>query len=199
MELVNTAVIWISWALAAYMVGVTIFLAANIAIGAIKTRSALWWYLVYSVVVVGMMLAGLKYLPSMVLEYSNDGIEAAGPEMARFAENVRDIFNTAAGGAPPPGNAAAGAQPTAVPATPASIGGGSTDGSDPDAGGGVVIPPTMTPVLTTPTLAPTATPDYQATADGRLATAQAVKATPTIGATPTYDILKPPTPIIQQP
>ncbi|MCB8988966.1 MAG: hypothetical protein H6661_14590, partial [Ardenticatenaceae bacterium] len=42
MELLNTAITYISWGLAAYMVGVTLFLAANIAIGAIKTRSALW-------------------------------------------------------------------------------------------------------------------------------------------------------------
>lgn len=197
MELVNTAVTWVSWALAAYMVGVTLFLAANIAIGAIKTRSALWWYLVYSVVVVGMMLAGLKYLPSMVLQYSNEGIEAAQPEMARFAENVRGVFNTAAGGASPTGG---GSVPPTPTMTPPAIS-GPTDGSDPDAGGGAGIEPTMLPIMTTPTLAPTGTPNYEATANARLATVTAAAgdyqppATP--GPTATYDILHPPTPVVR--
>jgi len=196
MELLNTAITYISWGLAAYMVGVTLFLAANIAIGAIKTRSALWWYLVYSVVVVGMMLAGLKYLPSMVLQYSNEGIEAAQPEMARFAQNVRGIFDTAAGsggGSQPQPTGVPAAVDTAVPAV-----GGNPDGSDPDAGGGGgEILPTATPFLTTPTLAPTSTPNYQATSDARLATVTAAAGDHQPVATPTYDILHPPTPIIQ--
>ena len=193
MELLDTGIRWISWALAAYMVGSTIVFVIGVGIGAIKTKSALWWYLIYSVVVVGMMLAGLKYLPAMVLQFSNEGIESAQPEMNRFAGNVRGIFDTAAG-------SGAQVQPTAT-LSPIS---GPTDGSDPDAGGGGGIPPTMVPIITTPTLAPTSTPltvtiDYHATADARLATVTAAAAQyqPTPGPTATYDILKPPTPIIQ--
>lgn len=205
MELVNTVISWVSWALAAYMVGVTLFLAANIAIGAIKTRSALWWYLIYSVVVVGMMLVGLKYLPSLVLEYANDGIEAAEPEMARFAANIAGIFDTAAnsGALPPPGNPDTQPAATAVSATATS---------DPNAGGGGGIPPTMVPVLATPTLPPATTatpsptyapgpdnpePDYSATATSQYATVQAVAPLPaTPGPTPTFDIMHPPTPYV---
>ncbi|MBK8987401.1 MAG: hypothetical protein IPM39_15210 [Chloroflexi bacterium] len=192
MELLDTGIRWISWALAAYMVGSTIVFVIGVGIGAIKTKSALWWYLIYSVVVVGMMLAGLKYLPALVLQFSNEGIESAQPEMDRFAGNVRGIFDTAAGA----GNSAP-AKPTAT----LSPLGGPTDGSDPDAGGGG-SQPTVSPILATPTLAPIATmpePDYRATADARLATVTAAaaqyQATP--GPTATYDILKPPTPIIQ--
>ena len=213
MDKVNVVIGWVSWALAAYMVAVTLFLAANIAIGAIKTRSALWWYLVYSVVVVGMMLAGLEYLPSMVLEAANQGIEAAAPEMERFAGNVQGIFDTAAssGSLPPAGsNPQAAAPPVDTPFPT----GGNPAADDPDVGGGMGaadLPPTAPPILTTPTAQATPTidlttnpadmypaeSDLQATAASMRQTVVAVSS-PTPGATPTYDILKPPTPIIQQ-
>lgn len=216
MDKVNVVIGWVSWALAAYMVAVTLFLAANIAIGAIKTRSALWWYLVYSVVVVGMMLAGLEYLPSMVLEAANEGIEAAAPEMERFAGNVQGIFDTAAssGSLPPAGsNPQTAVLQTETPPPP----GGNPNTDDPNAGGGAGaadLPPTAPPILTTPTVQATPTlnlttnpadlypaeSDLQATAASMRQTVVAVssptrEATP--GPTPTYDILKPPTPIIQ--
>lgn len=190
MELINTGINWISWAGAAYVVGTTIFLVVNIAIGAVKAKSALWWFLIYSVVVVGMMLAGLKYLPALVLTYSNDGLEAAEPEMARFAHNINRIFNTAAEAPPAP---AAAAPPATLeniaPATP-----------DPNVGGGTAPLPDATTIITgTPTLAPTTITDYNATADARLLTITAAAAAyQPPSPTPTYDILKPPTPIIRR-
>lgn len=189
MEMVQTAVTWISWALAAYIVAVVIFLIANIGIQAVRTKSALWWYLVYSVVVVGMMLAGLQYLPSMFLESVNEGIEASQPEMERLTLNVQRIFNTAADGSGAQGGN--GPQATAVPAPSAT--------PDINMGGGVGVE-TAVPVLTTPTLAPTSTPyepDYAATADARLATVTAAAERYT-GPTSTPDPLHPPTPIIRQ-
>ncbi len=183
MEMVQTAVTWISWFLAAYIVAVVIFLIANIGIQAVRTKSALWWYLVYSVVVVGMMLAGFQYLPAMFLESVNDGIEASQPEMERLTLNVQRIFNTAADGT----SAGSGAVGTAVPAPTATI--------DINVGGGLA---TAVPILTTPTLAPTSTPyepDYNATADARLATVTA--AAEGYAPTATPDPLHPPTPIIQ--
>lgn len=198
MDMLNVIITWISWALAAYMVGVTILIVASMAIGAIKARSALWWYLVFSVVVVGMMLAGLQYLPTMVLQSANDGIEAAQPEMARFAENVQGIFNSAVASDSMP--APANTQQTAVdplPAAPPTV--------DTQAGGGAPqfqapLPPTMAPVLSTPTIEATVQaaattllePDYQATSTSQVATVQAV------GVTPTFDVLNPPTPVIQK-
>ncbi len=192
MEMVQTAVTWISWFLAAYIVAVVIFLIANIGIQAVRTKSALWWYLVYSIVVVGMMLAGLQYLPSMFLESVNEGIEASQPVMERLTVNVQRIFNTAASGT---GTTGSGANATAVPEPTATI--------DINVGGGLV---TAVPVLTTPTLAPTGTPylaptgtpyepDYSATADARLATVTA--AAEGYAPTATPDPLHPPTPIIQ--
>lgn len=183
MEMVQTAVTWISWFLAGYIVAVVIFLIANIGIQAVRTKSALWWYLVYSIVVVGMMLAGLQYLPSMFLESVNEGIEASQPEMERLTVNVQRIFNTAASGT---GTTGSGANATAVPEPTATI--------DINVGGGLV---TAVPVLTTPTLAPTGTPyepDYSATADARLATVTA--AAEGYAPTATPDPLHPPTPII---
>jgi hypothetical protein len=187
MELIDTGINWISWAGAAYVVGTTIFLVVNIAIGAVRAKSALWWFLIYSVVVVGMMLAGLKYLPAMVLAYSNDGLEAAEPEMQRFTHNINRIFNTAADAS------RAGADPLVPPATP------SPPPPDPNAGGGTEPLPIPTPIAGTPTPTPPPGIDYDATADARLATITAAAAdyqppTPT----PTYDILKPPTPIIRR-
>lgn len=140
MEMVQTAVTWISWFLAAYIVAVVIFLIANIGIQAVRTKSALWWYLVYSIVVVGMMLAGLQYLPSMFLESVNEGIEASQPEMERLTVNVQRIFNTAASGTGT-GTTGSGANATAVPEPTATI--------DINVGGGLV---TAVPVLTTPPL-----------------------------------------------
>jgi len=198
---VSSVIRWIGYGLAAYVLGSVIVLVIGVGIGAIKTKSALWWYLIYSVVVVGMMLAGLRYLPSTVLQFANEGIEASQPEMERFANNVGELFYTAAGGALNAAERMATPTPYIPPVTIPPVLSGPTDGSDSDAGGGVG----WDDLSATPTLAPTAsatpTPiDYIATADARLLTVTAAAA-PYLSATPgptaTYDILKPPTPIIQ--
>lgn len=195
MELIDTGINWISWAGAAYVVGMTIFLVVNIAIGAVKSKSALWWFLIYSVVVIGMMLAGLKYLPTLVLAYSNEGIEAAEPEMARFTQNIGRIFNTATGlSAPESPPAPISPSPPPAPPAPALPAPAPPD-QDPEAGGGIDPAPTDTPSPPiSPSPPPSPTPsqaEYRATADARLATVTAASQP-----APTYDILKPPTPII---
>lgn len=203
MDILNTAVVWLSYGMAAYIIGVTIFLMANIAIGAIKARSALWWYLVYSVVVVGMLLAGLEYLPSMVLESANDGIEASAPEMERFALNIRELFETAVNSGESGG--------ASLPETTSDTTPQEAEAVDPDVGGGApdVLPPTMTPdiqiLVPTSAATPTGTPSptshpgestdqLSAEATARYATVQAADAGPQ--PTATFDILHPPTPEI---
>ena len=192
MDISGQIITWFAYGMAFYILGVTIFLVANIAIGAVRARSALWWYLVYSVVVVGMMLIGLLYLPSMVLQYTNDGIEAAQPEIKRFTTNIEGMFQTAIGdpvvGQPQaPSMTDPQPQPIVIPTIDSDSGGGSP--TDTQIGTPPTTPTRATVPTPTPVLTLTPSTDLQQEGADRLATVRAVTS-------PTPDLLNPPTPVI---